>query len=65
MGGVVGLSEVRDQAKSITISSSLDLLVVAQFSGGIFSQWSSFSLLSFFVCALNVKQLVLTALVPQ
>lgn len=36
MGGVVGLSEVRDQAKSITISSSLDLLVVAQFSGGIF-----------------------------
>lgn len=64
MGGVVGLSELRDQAKSITISSSLDLLVVAQFSGMIFSQWSSFTL-SFFVCALNVKQLVLTALVPQ
>lgn len=27
---------MRDQTKSITISSSLDLLVVAQFSGAIF-----------------------------
>lgn len=47
MGGIVGLSEVRDQTKSISISSSFDLLVVTQFSGVIFSQWSSFSLLSF------------------
>lgn len=47
IGGIVGLSEVRDQTKSITISSSLDLLVVTQFCGVIFSQWSSFSLLSF------------------
>lgn len=36
MGGIVGLSEVRDQTKSITISFSLDLLVVTQFSGVIF-----------------------------
>lgn len=66
MGGIVGLSEVRDQTKSITISSSLDLLVVTQFSGVIF--FPVVFILSpvfFFVCALNVKQLMLTALVPQ
>lgn len=47
--------------KSIIISSSLDLLLVAYFYGMILSQWSSI----FLVCALNVKYLVMAALVPQ